>query len=1068
MREELSNAKKIQILVGINVDNLFRKQSDFFFGRIDEDSVRKAYSGDFVEEVENAGYDELTERGILQFCRDICDGKLEIRIHRSKNLHAKFYLLLPEEHNEHSDGWVIMGSSNISDYGLGTSGAGRYELNVAMKDYDDVAYCKREFDGLWQDAVPLGAEDVRRMQGRTHLGQLPTPYELYMKVLIDTFGPQVEDDFSMEMPEGIRDLRYQRDAVTQGYQMLMRHNGFFLADVVGLGKTIVASMIAKRYVEANGRYTSILVIHPPALEENWKETFRLFGIKRYAQFVSNGSLNKVIDGEDNYRDKGEYDLVIVDEAHNFRGDSAARYDDLQVICKTPRANEGMVKGRAKKVMLLSATPLNNRPNDLLNLLLLFQNARQSTIENIRNLQAAFAPWIDTYNGLIRERRTNPDNEKFARETDRLYEEMRLKVIDKVTVRRTRNNIKNVPAYKRDLDGQGVVFPDILAPNELTYKLENGLDILFYNTMQVLTDTPDPETNPCGKGLHYARYRAVEFLTGEAREKYPRAAHIASTLTGIYRVHMVKRLESSFRAFRKSLRTFLGITENMIGMFEEDKVIIAPEIDVKDKQQKGWELDRIIEYAAQKGYGKDDIVFGRDDFDGRFVGMLREDAERLRQLCGQWDAVDADPKLELFVEKMRTELFDRRRNPTGKLVIFSESVDTVDYLYEELRRRLGREDILRVSAGDRAGKQDIVRLCFDANSAEHSDEYNIIITSDVMAEGVNLHRANVVINYDSPWNAARLMQRIGRVNRVGSVAGEIHNYMFYPSREGDTQIHLYSNALIKLQGFHSAFGEDAQIYSKEEIVKQFRLFNPDVVDDVDRNLKLLEEVRQLFRTDRKLYDRIKSLPVKSRTVRAADMCGKPVGRRSTVVFLSSPRKTEYIRVEEGKAPVSIPFLDAMDIMRADRDERPRGLGEAAECHFVQVGEAVKAYMSEARQQFGKDGMNDGARRDTATAEVLKILREMERGLSKAGECQTAAKAAELAGYVELGMFNQLRSRIRSFSRGRNRRKSGEEEALRQTVRLVDELYGRYHMALDKSREGEDAGYVPQIIVSESFI
>lgn len=156
LREELSNAKKIQILVGINVDNLFRKQSDFFFGRIDEDSVRKAYSGDFVEEVENAGYDELTERGILQFCRDICDGKLEIRIHRSKNLHAKFYLLLPEEHNEHSDGWVIMGSSNISDYGLGTSGAGRYELNVAMKDYDDVAYCKREFDGLWQDAVPLG------------------------------------------------------------------------------------------------------------------------------------------------------------------------------------------------------------------------------------------------------------------------------------------------------------------------------------------------------------------------------------------------------------------------------------------------------------------------------------------------------------------------------------------------------------------------------------------------------------------------------------------------------------------------------------------------------------------------------------------------------------------------------------------------------------------------------------------------------------------------------------------------------------------------------------------------
>ena len=211
-------------------------------------------------------------------------------------------------------------------------------------------------------------------------------------------------------------------------------------------------MIAKRFVEANGRYTNILLVYPPTVENNWKEAFKLFGIRRYAQFVSNGSLGKIIKGEGNFREKGEYDLVIVDEAHNFRGETAARYDDLQLICKTPRVNEGMVKGRQKKVMLLSATPLNNRPTDLLNLLLLFQNARYSTIEGIQNLPVTFSPWIEEYDKLMRERKADNEgkkNEEFAKRTDKLYEEIRTQVIDKVTVRRTRNNIKNVPAYKKD-------------------------------------------------------------------------------------------------------------------------------------------------------------------------------------------------------------------------------------------------------------------------------------------------------------------------------------------------------------------------------------------------------------------------------------------------------------------------------------------------------------------------------------------------------------------------------------------------------------------------------------------
>ena len=156
-----------------------------------------------------------------------------------------------------------------------------------------------------------------------------------------------------------------------------------------------------------------------------------------------------------------------------------------------------------------------------------------------------------------------------------------------------------------------------------------------------------------------------------------------------------------------------------------------------------------------------------------------------------------------------------------------------------------------------------------------------MTSDVLAEGVNLHRSNVIVNYDSPWNATRLMQRIGRVNRIGSVAENIYNYMFYPSKQGNSQIQLYENALMKLQGFHSAFGEDAQIYSREEIVKQFEMFDSSVRDAVDKKIQLLREVRELYSKNRKLYNKIKNLPMKSRVMRDT---GKHSG--NSIVFVSS--------------------------------------------------------------------------------------------------------------------------------------------------------------------------------------
>src|SRR5688572_1199703 len=239
------------------------------------------------------------------------DGRIEVRAHKSKAIHAKFYLFLPEKHTEHSDGWVIMGSSNLTEAGLGIKKAPNYELNIALKNFDDVEFAKGEFAQLWSESTSILPADIQSFKQKTHIGQTFTPFELYIKFLIEYFDKNIDYDPDTvgDLPKTYKKLTYQIDAVNQGFQMLLEHNGFFLADVVGLGKTVVSAMIAKRFMIANGSLnTKILVVYPPALEKNWKTTFRQFGIDRHTKFISNGRLNKILEGDLNYWVKEDYDL----------------------------------------------------------------------------------------------------------------------------------------------------------------------------------------------------------------------------------------------------------------------------------------------------------------------------------------------------------------------------------------------------------------------------------------------------------------------------------------------------------------------------------------------------------------------------------------------------------------------------------------------------------------------------------------------------------------------------------------------------------------------------------------
>ena len=595
----------------------------------------------------------------------------------------------------------------------------------------------------------------------------------------------------------------------------------------------------------------------------------------------------------------------------------------------------------------------------------------------------------------------------------------------------------------------------MPPNELEYSMSRDTNDRFYETLKQLTDGKS-DTNPAGNGLNYARYRAVEFLKPEYRKKYKNAAHIGQTLAGIYRVHMVKRLESSFYAFKKSLRTLLNITEDMIKMFEENKVIIAPDLKVKDLQAKNMELDEIIEYAVSKGYVAEDIVFTADAFTPDFLEMLHHDRDILKKLNADWDKENEDPKFDKFKENLTRNFFDKKINPSGKLVLFSESVDTLNYLYERLTKELGRDDVLMVTAANRNRLVQTIRENFDANYPSDSMRYNIIITSDVLAEGVNLHRSNVIVNYDSPWNATRLMQRIGRVNRIGSLAQYIYNYLFYPSRQGDKEIQLYKNALVKLQGFHSAFGEDAQIYSKEEIVKEFQMFDNNVKDYIDKKIELLREVRDLYNNDRELYHKIKALPMKSRAMRDI---GKHSGK--SVVFVSSNIKTEFY-LATSKNIETIDFLEAVEYLKAEPEEQPVPFSDD-EQHYKHVNKALEKYSTEYVEAADTSSINRPDL-DKTSLEANKFLRTIKQITT---DSELVSQCNVLTGYINEGIYAQLPRRLKKLSREyKNDQKRIREEEYKIKVEIKG-LFEEYQ-TMDKNQR-HDAQDIsnPQIVISESF-
>ena len=956
VRAFLDKIPQIRILVGINVDTLIKKYHDKGQLYLDNpDETRQDFLEDIIKNIQEADYDEVTENGIIQFIKDLTDGKIELRAHPKKKIHAKVYIFRPVPFNEYAPCEVITGSSNLTDAGLGANPESNYEFNVSLRDYEDVKYATEEFERLWDESVPILHAEAQRIKEQTYLRDDFTPFELYIKMLIEYFGKRVDYDpynIDLLLPDKFMRLKYQSDAANQGFAIMMKHNGFILADVVGLGKTIIACMVIKKFIYENGTHSRILVVVPPAIEANWRRTTEDFQIKNHFEFITIGSLNKVLNEDDySYSNADKFDLIVVDESHKFRNDYTEMYLALQEICKMPRSRKAEDGDTRKKVILISATPLNNRPQDIENQLYLFQDRRNSTLENIRNLQDYFKPLNDQYKKLAAEKVLN------IKKLKSLFQKLRDDVVEPLVIRRTRADIENNKEYLEDMENQGIVFPKVDDPTSLFYQLDGKLATLFFETVSLITgiDEFGNETD----GLGYYRYRAIEFLTKEEDKKiYGNVKSISGRLSAIMKTLLVKRLESSFFAFTQSIGRFQKAIDNMINMFENDRIFVAPDLDINKLLEEGLSYDQIEAKINEKGGNNKE--FKKDAFEKKFIALLKSDKEKMDDLVLRWSKVKKDPKLEEFSVQIQKEFFQKKKNQSGKLVIFTESKETAEEIAKHLES-ISKYKILTVSSENRKFVESILMENFDANLEEEKwkNDFDIVVTTEVLAEGINLHRSNMIVNYDVPWNATRLMQRIGRVNRIGSRAKQIFVYNFYPSAHGDEQIKLVNNALRKLQSFHTAFGEDNKIFSLLEEKGEGALFGNKIQKEESDILKYLNELRDFKKKNGKRFDDISKIPNKAR-------CGRQTteGQQLTLLDAESGeinyplQNTSLTYLKSDNHPgifclitpefniIEMNFLQAVKIYKADEQEKAVALHKQ---HHTQTVKGLDYFREEKNQE-----------------------------------------------------------------------------------------------------------------------
>ena len=922
MKEALEDVEKIRILIGLNVDRYTVKiidsaKEEIQYERKTEKEGKTIITGELEKEFAHAPEEENVEEGVRAFIDWLKSGKLEMRMYTEAPLHAKVYVMRKDQTVSDTLGCVITGSSNFSAAGLQNN----LEFNVELRDDDDVKFAQDKFEELWAKGIDIRETYLEAVSERTWMKDDITPYEIYLKTLYEFFKEEINADKDKLaeniLPPDFMRLQYQIDAVVQAKKILEAHNGVFISDVVGLGKTFICAMLAKSL-----RKGKKLVICPPVLVDYWQSTLLDFDVAATVE-----SLGKL----DHLLEKGidDYSYVFIDEAHRFRNDKTEGYGKLFEICF------------GKKVILISATPINNYTSDIQNQLYLFQPKHNSTIVGVKNLEGFFRGLKKKESGF------DKGTTEYMDQMRTNSEEIRDKILRHVMIRRTRGEIQEY--YGKDLQKQGLSFPKLGAPEQIIYTFDEETDGAFTETINTI------------KSFHYSRYQPLVYLKDPS--KYATLVAGSQAMGGFMKGILIKRLESSFYAFRKTLGRFIQSYEDFIRMFEKGEVWISKKVNVYDLMDTG-ETEKLMQLLEDD----DAMHFKSSEFKPAFMRDLMDDLAKLKYLQTVWNGIQTDPKMEQFMQ----ELQQNEKLQGNKKIIFTESKETADYLEEKLQKKYGNR-VVAYSGDSKQTLKTKIEESFTPKLAEKGeDRYDVLITTDVLAEGINLHRSNALINYDLPWNPTRIMQRVGRINRVGTKFDQIYVFNFFPTAQSSRHMSLESRILEKLQAFHDTLGEDYKYLSDDEVVSAQGLFEglnkslEEEEDSVNPELAYLAVIRSVRDENEALFEKIKRLPRKAKTGR---YCEK-VDRESTITFIrKGGLKTFYI---SGEAPEEKSFIEAIKYIECPADEERAAVRREYYQHSKENNAAFDAATTQEEVVSAEKVKPSGNE-----ATILKTLKAMKR-------------------------------------------------------------------------------------------
>jgi len=851
------------------------------------------------------------ERLVRTLARLIEAGRLQVRIHTRGRLHAKAYIFDYHARGQLEKGIAIVGSSNLTLAGL----THNTELNVIVQGNTNHETLVRWFDDLWDGAQDF--DEALMQELRQSWAAAPVrPYDVYMKALHALVRDRLEAGEEQDIlwdDEIIRKLAdFQQVAVRQAVQYIRDAGGAFIADVVGLGKSFIGAAIIKHFERTD--HARPLIICPAALVDMWEAYNEAYDLN--ARVLSMGLLREDGDGglgvllEDvRFRDR---DFVLIDESHNFRHPETQRYRILQSFLATGR-----------RCCLLTATPRNKSAWDIYHQIKLFHpDDRTDFPVDPANLRDYF---------------------KLVDRRERKLQDL----LSHVLIRRTRQHI--LRWYGLDAETHQPVDPERFAdyasgrrrayvkvggrhqffPRRELETVEYSIEETYQGLYQELRGylgraRRDQPARPREDELTYARYGLWHYVLESERHREPYASlhRAGANLRGLIRVLLFKRFESSVHAFRETIRRMVRAHEGFITALANGIVPAGADAQViLSDPDYGEEAELLEALAALPGH------YSIADFD---VARLREHIEHdLRLLRRILELVAPitparDAKLQRLISMLGTrDLRDRKR------LIFTQYADTAQYLFDNLNPGGNRDDIEVLYSSGKSKARVVGRFAPRANPefrfAAGESELRTLVATDVLSEGLNLQDCDTVINYDLHWNPVRLIQRFGRIDRIGSTNEVVRGYNFLPETGIERNLGLQQKLHNRIQEIHDTIGEDAAILDATERLNEeamYAIYADDQAgaqgdlwaqeeEDGFLDVNEAEEIlRQIRAEDPAEYARIASL---RDGIRSAKACGS---HRGAFVFCQAGRYQQLNLVDDDGVLVSRDVPRALGAIRCD--------------------------------------------------------------------------------------------------------------------------------------------------------